>query len=149
MKTYLALLDDYLYTMIYKYVWDDVMNDLVTDHAHVTTFIDTFYSAGCQHKLYKHINDEYLTRRLFIFYTTQIRNGKSRRGSDQLKELFHYNIIELSHLTVYNDPEIYLTPLYQTRFGSLFKKRNGNPPPVVGYLIRTLLTINGLSKSNI
>jgi hypothetical protein len=141
MTTYLGQLDEYVYTKIYKYLWDDVMKSIINDYSHVVVFTDTFYSAGCQHKLYAHINDEYLTKRLFMFYITQIRNGKLRRGSDRIKEIFHTNLVRLNQLTVYNNSQIHLTPLYQAQFGTLFQKRNDEQPPIVGYLIRILLTI--------
>lgn len=142
MTTYLACLDDYTYTKIYQYLWHDVMYELITDHAHVRTYMDTFYSTDCLHKLYPRIHDIDLTQRLFIFYIVQIRNGKLRRGSDMVKQNFLSNLVELSLLTTYNNPKIHLTPLYQMRFGSLFQMRNGHPPPVVEYLMRTILYLN-------
>jgi hypothetical protein len=142
MTTYLAQLDPYLYTKVYKYVWDAVMHELITDHGHVSTYIDNLYSTSCRHGLYRYMNDEeWLTKRLFRFYIIQIHNGKLRRGSDHFKNLFSINLNDLSRLTIlHNDPAIHQSPLYQTQFGTVFRERDGSPPPVVGYLIQTILT---------
>jgi len=139
MLTYLSQLDDYVYTRVYRYVYNYVLISLLDDYHHVREFVDNFYSTGSHYKLYTLIGNTEIQRRLCIFYEQQITNGKMRRGSDHLKGVIHDHIYQITTLLTYNGLE--QQPLDQDRFGLIFQARGGHLPPIVKHFIGILLQL--------